>query len=147
MDSYAVLKYPLTTESAMKKIEDNNTLVSAAEGRRWSWEGVEWRRGNELRLEGAGIQGQVKQRRRGKMMEEITRCWREIGAHTYTRTHTHTHTHTSLSHLTKSISLSPLPRSPPQVFIVDLKATKKQIKAAVASLYDIQTKKINTLIR
>ncbi len=27
MDSYAVLKYPLTTESAMKKIEDNNTLV------------------------------------------------------------------------------------------------------------------------
>ena len=28
MDSYAVLKYPLTTESAMKKIEDNNTLVS-----------------------------------------------------------------------------------------------------------------------
>jgi len=27
IDSYAVLKYPLTTESAMKKIEDNNTLV------------------------------------------------------------------------------------------------------------------------
>lgn len=27
MDAYAVLKYPLTTESAMKKIEDNNTLV------------------------------------------------------------------------------------------------------------------------
>ena len=27
MDQYAVLKYPLTTESAMKKIEDNNTLV------------------------------------------------------------------------------------------------------------------------
>jgi large subunit ribosomal protein L23Ae len=27
MDSYAVLKYPLTTESAMKKIEDHNTLV------------------------------------------------------------------------------------------------------------------------
>jgi hypothetical protein len=34
-----------------------------------------------------------------------------------------------------------------QVFIVDLKATKKQIKAAVANLYDIQTKKVNTLIR
>merc|ERR1711924_20703 len=27
MDQYRVLKYPLTTESAMKKIEDNNTLV------------------------------------------------------------------------------------------------------------------------
>lgn len=27
MDNYAILKYPLTTESAMKKIEDNNTLV------------------------------------------------------------------------------------------------------------------------
>lgn len=27
LDSYAVLKCPLTTESAMKKIEDNNTLV------------------------------------------------------------------------------------------------------------------------
>lgn len=27
LDSHAVLKYPLTTESAMKKIEDNNTLV------------------------------------------------------------------------------------------------------------------------
>ena len=27
MDEYSVLKSPLTTESAMKKIEDNNTLV------------------------------------------------------------------------------------------------------------------------
>ena len=27
MDKYRVIKYPLTTESAMKKIEDNNTLV------------------------------------------------------------------------------------------------------------------------
>ena len=27
LDSFAILKYPLTTESAMKKIEDNNTLV------------------------------------------------------------------------------------------------------------------------
>merc|ERR1711976_137392 len=27
MDPHAVLKFPLTTESAMKKIEDNNTLV------------------------------------------------------------------------------------------------------------------------
>jgi hypothetical protein len=32
MDSYAVLKYPLTTESAMKKIEDNNTLVREKRG-------------------------------------------------------------------------------------------------------------------
>ena len=27
MDNYALVKFPLTTESAMKKIEDNNTLV------------------------------------------------------------------------------------------------------------------------
>jgi len=27
MDQYRVLQYPLTTESAMKKIEDDNTLV------------------------------------------------------------------------------------------------------------------------
>ncbi|WMV44879.1 hypothetical protein MTR67_038264, partial [Solanum verrucosum] len=59
LDQYAILKYPLTTESAMKKIEDNNTLV----------------------------------------------------------------------------------------FIVDIKADKKKIKAAVKKMYDIQTKKINTLIR
>lgn len=27
LDAFAVVKFPLTTESAMKKIEDNNTLV------------------------------------------------------------------------------------------------------------------------
>ena len=27
LDQYAIIKHPLTTESAMKKIEDNNTLV------------------------------------------------------------------------------------------------------------------------
>uniref|UniRef100_A0A2K6G5Z6 Large ribosomal subunit protein uL23 n=1 Tax=Propithecus coquereli TaxID=379532 RepID=A0A2K6G5Z6_PROCO len=27
LDHYAIIKFPLTTESAMKKIEDNNTLV------------------------------------------------------------------------------------------------------------------------
>merc|ERR1739847_109986 len=27
MDAYVIIKHPLTTESAMKKIEDNNTLV------------------------------------------------------------------------------------------------------------------------
>jgi len=27
MDAYNIIKHPLTTESAMKKIEDNNTLV------------------------------------------------------------------------------------------------------------------------
>merc|ERR1711934_46417 len=27
LDSYQILQFPLTTESAMKKIEDNNTLV------------------------------------------------------------------------------------------------------------------------
>lgn len=59
MDKYRVIRYPLTTESAMKKIEDNNTLV----------------------------------------------------------------------------------------FIVDLKANKRQIKDAVKQLYDIQPQKVNTLIR
>eukprot|EP00878_Enallax_costatus_P031794 GHUV01034841.1.p3 GENE.GHUV01034841.1~~GHUV01034841.1.p3 ORF type:complete len:120 (-),score=44.40 GHUV01034841.1:1159-1518(-) len=59
LDQYAVLKCPLTTESAMKKIEDNNTLV----------------------------------------------------------------------------------------FLVDIRADKKKIKKAVQGMYDIQTKKINTLIR
>lgn len=39
------------------------------------------------------------------------------------------------------------PPPPPQVFIVDVRADKKAIKAAVGRLYDIQTKKINTLIR
>jgi len=27
MDEFTIIKYPLTTESAMKKIEDHNTLV------------------------------------------------------------------------------------------------------------------------
>ena len=27
LDHYAIIKFPLTTESAMKKTEDNNTLV------------------------------------------------------------------------------------------------------------------------
>jgi len=34
-----------------------------------------------------------------------------------------------------------------QVFIVDVRANKRQIKEAVGRLYDIQTQKINTLIR
>merc|ERR1712066_325767 len=59
LDQYQILKYPLTTESAMKKIEDNNTLV----------------------------------------------------------------------------------------FIVDTRSNKKQIKDAVKKMYDIQCKKVNTLIR
>ena len=33
------------------------------------------------------------------------------------------------------------------VFIVDLKSNKKQIRDAVSRMYDIQCKKINTLIR
>merc|ERR1711879_4843 len=59
LDKYQILKYPLTTESAMKKIEDNNTLV----------------------------------------------------------------------------------------FIVDARADKKKIRDAVSQMYDIQCKKVNTLIR
>jgi len=34
-----------------------------------------------------------------------------------------------------------------QVFIVDTRSSKKQIKAAVSAQYDIQTRRINTLIR
>merc|ERR1712033_41083 len=59
MDAYTIIKNPLTTESAMKKIEDNNTLV----------------------------------------------------------------------------------------FIVDVRASKPQIKLAVKKLYDIHVAKVNTLIR
>merc|ERR1712205_188797 len=59
LDRYQILKYPLTTESAMKKIEENNTLV----------------------------------------------------------------------------------------FIVDMRAGKVQIKEAIKKMYDIDTQKINTLIR
>ncbi|CAH9097485.1 unnamed protein product [Cuscuta europaea] len=59
LDHFQILKYPLTTESAMKKIEDNNTLV----------------------------------------------------------------------------------------FIVDIRADKKKIKNAVKKMYEIETKKVNTLIR
>lgn len=33
------------------------------------------------------------------------------------------------------------------VFIVDLKSNKRQIKDAVKKLYDVQTAKVNTLIR
>merc|ERR1711975_36817 len=59
LDRYQILKFPLTTESAMKKIEENNTLV----------------------------------------------------------------------------------------FIVDVRASKSQIKEAIKKMYDIDTQKINTLIR
>merc|ERR1712070_1033403 len=59
LDRYQILKYPLTTESAMKKIEENNTLV----------------------------------------------------------------------------------------FIVDVRASKGQIKEAIKKMYDIDTQKINSLIR
>lgn len=59
LDHYAILRYPLTTESAMKKIEENNTLV----------------------------------------------------------------------------------------FIVDIRAGKRQIRDAVEKMYEIQTRKVNTLIR
>merc|ERR1711998_522983 len=59
MDQFQVIKYPLTTESAMKKIEENNTLV----------------------------------------------------------------------------------------FIVDVRASKVQIKESIKKMYDIDTQKINTLIR
>lgn len=38
LDQYAVLKCPLTTESAMKKIEDNNTLVFLVRALAcWTW--------------------------------------------------------------------------------------------------------------
>merc|ERR1719453_2543441 len=33
LDRYQILKYPLTTESAMKKIEENNTLVFVVDTR------------------------------------------------------------------------------------------------------------------
>ena len=49
--------------------------------------------------------------------------------------------------LTTESAMKKIEDHTPLVFIVDVRATKKQIKDAVARLYDIQTKKINTLIR
>lgn len=52
----------------------------------------------------------------------------------------HTHTHIGMpAHL----ALHALT----QVFLVDLRSTKKMIKDAVAQIYEIQCEKVNTLIR
>jgi large subunit ribosomal protein L23Ae len=91
IDAHSVLKAPLTTESAMKKIEDNNTLVRCYDPVSCS----------------SGAQHHM-----GRW--DLLMTW--INAHV-------------------------------QVFIVDLRADKKMIKEAVARLYDIQCKKVNTLIR
>ena len=53
----------------------------------------------------------------------------------------------SSSSLVSTFSLPPAFQSSLQVFIVDVRADKAAIKRAVGRLYDIQTKKINTLIR
>ena len=37
-DCYQIIKYPLTTESAMKKIEDNNTLVFIVDRKAKKWQ-------------------------------------------------------------------------------------------------------------
>jgi hypothetical protein len=54
---------------------------------------------------------------------------------------------TASQRLTASPPLPPFPPPGPQVFIVDVRANKGQIRAAVSRMYDIQTQKINTLIR
>ncbi|KIY97606.1 60S ribosomal protein L23A [Monoraphidium neglectum] len=92
LDHYAVLKSPLTTESAMKKIEDNNTLAAH-------------RKPGPLEAVGRGLGEQAG------AGEFFGVPWEAA------------------------------------VFLVDVRAGKREIKAAVQRMYDIQTKKINTLIR
>lgn len=94
LDEHSVIKFPLTTESAMKKIEDNNTLVragtgccrgKAAAGARWLQGGRQeqlgnvslvscsrhcsWQRGDPLELQwqqvGAGAAATSVQQPRG----------------------------------------------------------------------------------
>lgn len=48
--------------------------------------------------------------------------------------------------LTTESSMKLIEDSNTLVFIVDIKANKRQIKAAVKELYQIETEKINTLI-
>ncbi|KAJ6345100.1 hypothetical protein OIU78_007894 [Salix suchowensis] len=49
--------------------------------------------------------------------------------------------------LTTESAMKKIEDSNTLVFIVDLRAGKKKIKDAVKKMYDIQTKKVNTLIR
>ena len=51
------------------------------------------------------------------------------------------------SPLTTESAMKKIEDSNTLVFLVDLKANKRQIKAAVKSLYDIECAKVNTLIR
>lgn len=49
--------------------------------------------------------------------------------------------------LTSEASMKKIEESNTLTFIVDIKANKRQIKDAVANLYDIKAAKVNTLIR
>ena len=49
--------------------------------------------------------------------------------------------------LTSETSMKKIEDNNTLVFIVDIKSNKRQIKAAVKELYDIQASKVNTLIR
>ena len=49
--------------------------------------------------------------------------------------------------LTTESAMKKVEEQNPLVFIVDITANKRQIKAAVKKLYDIQAQKVNTLIR
>jgi hypothetical protein len=59
LDQYAIIKCPLTTESAMKKIEDNNTLVFLVSLEGGGWEGGAKGRGGG---QGRGWRSELKGR-------------------------------------------------------------------------------------
>ncbi len=152
LDAFQIVKFPLTTESAMKKIEDNNTLVRAAGstvapcsvlactllcGVLLPLAGTSRSR-QELPLSPcsllcAGLHADSK-RQLGSACACLHAC--------------------DSASLAKSCAVLALPELTcvqlpcvSQVFIVDVRSSKSQVKDAVAKLYDIHTKKINTLIR
>lgn len=98
LDEYAVIKYPLYNESAMAKIEKDNTLVFIVDTR-----------ADKV----SAVGGDALRRRASTGAQE--RCWQ------------------------------PAPRS--STCALSGADPQKKIKAAVKRLYDIQVKKVNTLIR
>jgi hypothetical protein len=83
MDSYSVLKSPLTTESAMKKIEDNNTLVREREEGELGTYPTYPRKSRHLS-------------RHSRVGKAYVNAMQHARAHTHTHTHTCTHTYTHM---------------------------------------------------
>lgn len=127
LDHFQIIKFPLTTESAMKKIEDNNTLVSHDTCAYFT----SYQHDADMPLIytwtiGYGL---VASSCLTKSLPAATGCRQSCSS---------VHVNTAKRQGVCAAM---------QVFIVDVRSNKRQIKEAVARLYDIQTQKINTLIR